>query len=130
MAHPKIDLTDATWSLEKVWTSLALYAEQYVKIASTSVLANSHTNNLPINATVPPDDIIKKCIYTFVKFCQQDPEFWQDQIQPIQILDTLVGFARDFPKKKEGSKALVVDFINYIATLNAINYNLTTNDLN
>lgn len=130
MARPKIDLTDETWSLEKVWTSLALYAEQYVKIGRVSVLANSHTNKLPVNSKEPPEQIIKKCIFTFVKYCQQDSEFWKGQYKARQILDTLVGFARTFPKsEKEGSKAIIVDFINYIATVNAINYNLTTEDL-
>lgn len=113
---------------KKIWKSLDLYAKQYVKFGTESIRINSHTHQLGENVS-PPQEILEKCIFTFVKFCQQDEPFWKGQTTALQILDTLVGFARSFPKQAEGTKAIIVDFINYIGTMNRINYKLTTGDI-
>ena len=113
---------------EKIWESLELYGKQYVKFGSESVRFNSHIHRLGPTAQ-PPPEIVAKCVMTFVRFCQQDLEFWKGQTSARQILDTLVGFARSFPKKQEGTKAIIVDFINYVGTMNGINYALQTSDI-
>lgn len=115
-------------AIEVIWDSLDKYADQYIKFGSESVRINHHIHRLGENAK-PPQEVIEKCIKTFVQFCKQDKEFWAGQTKAIQILDTLVGFARTFPKQKEGTKAIIVDFINYIGTINGINYSLRTTDL-
>lgn len=113
--------------IKKIWSSLDLYAKQYVKFGAESVRINSHTHNL--GSVSPPQEVLEKCIYSFVNFCKQDEPFWAGQTTAIQILDTLVGFARSFPKQAEGTKAMIVDFINYIGTMNRINYKLQTSDI-
>jgi hypothetical protein len=114
--------------IETIWKSLEKYAQQYVKIAVESIRLNSHTHKLGSDVK-PPQDAINKCVFTFVKFCQQDEEFWKGQTTTPQILDTLLGFARSFPKQQEGTKAIIVDFINYIGTINGLNYSLQTSDI-
>ncbi|MFW6130331.1 MAG: hypothetical protein ACOC56_04030 [Atribacterota bacterium] len=115
-------------AIEVIWKSLDKYAEQYIKFGSESVYINNHTHRLGSEAK-PPKEVVEKCIKSFVEFCKQDKEFWSGQIKANQILDTLVGFARTFPKQKEGTKAIIVDFINYIGTINGINYSLRTSEL-
>jgi len=114
--------------IKSVWESLDKYADKYIPIGVESIRLNNHTHKLGSNAK-PPQEIVEKCIRTFVKFCQQDEEFWKEQTKAIQILDTLLGFARSFPKKEEGTKAIIVDFINYIGTMNGLNYSLQTSDI-
>jgi len=114
--------------IKEIWSSLDKYADKYIPIGSESVRLNSHTHKLGSEAK-PPQEIIEKCIRTFVKFCQQDETFWKGQTTIVQILDTLLGFARTFPRQQEGTKAIIVDFINYIGTMNGVNYSLQTSDI-
>jgi len=106
--------------------SLADYAQAYLKIAAVSVITNNHTSKIPDGSEPPPQKVIQTTIILFVKCCQSDPSHWQDHYSTENILESLEAFARQIKFKKEGQKALVVDFINYIGTMNGLNYCLTT----
>jgi hypothetical protein len=105
--------------------SLADYAQAYLKIAPVSVMMNNHTSKIPEGAQ-PPQKVIETTIIFFVKCCQSDQQHWQNHYSTENILESLEAFARQINFKREGQKALVVDFINYIGTMNGLNYRLTT----
>lgn len=119
----------ATYSSGEIYTALAKYAEKYLSIGRHSVVMNHHTSNLSAETlkNPPPQKAITGCIVTFVKFCQStNEEIWSNITCTEMLLDTLVEVARLFPSKAESTKAMVVDFINYIGTMNGVNYELST----
>jgi hypothetical protein len=117
------------FTYKEMCQALANYAKEYIKIGHVSVVANNHTSKIGQKPKPPPPKAIHDCIITFVKFCQSVKDPWEGEFCTEKVLDTLVEFIRKFPKNNEGTRAILVDFINYIGTMNGIHYMLTTGEI-